>query len=350
MPSFFILLLFLSFASNSKQNNNSTVQIDDNIRSIFQDSKGFYWFGTNGSGIYCYDLSSGRSNEKSFIQFTEKDGLSNNQVLSIQEDDSGNMWFGTGQFGVSRFDERSFTTMTSNEFLNLNKSDVDEWKIAPHDLWFYAGGGVLHYNFNSLTYLPLAETVDAAKDSKNSPLNLSRYAVYSILKDRKGNLWLGTQAQGVCRYDGKSFTWFTEDGLLGPAVLGLFEDSKGNIWIGNNGAGLFRYDGKTMINFTEEKGLSNEEFRISGKAGPGTLSRIYSINEDNSGNIWIGTVDAGVWRYDGINLKNYTAKDGLISIAVNTIYKDKNGELWFGTDDDGVYRFNGITFIKFVVK
>ena len=316
---------------------NVTVEMDKNIRSIFQDKAGNYWFGTNAAGVYRYD-------GKILIQFTVKDGLSDNQVQHIQEDESGNIWFGTGAFGVSCFDAQAFTTFTNKEKLQLNKNDYNGWKIEPNDLWFFAGAGVYRYKSHSFVYLPLNKT------NLSSPYTLSRYAVYSILKDKKGNLWFGTQAQGVCRYDGKTFTWFTENGLSNSAVLALFEDRNGNIWFGNNGFGVFRYDGKSVINFTEEKGLSNHEFQLSGKDGQGTLARIYSINEDKNGAIWIGTVDAGVWRYDGNNLTNYTIKDGLTSNAINTIYKDRNAELWFGTDDEGICKFNGKRFTKFEIK
>ena len=174
--------------------NGPTIsKIDKNIRSIFQDKKGNYWFGTNGVGVYRYD-------GKTLIQFTEKDGLSNNQVQSIQEDNFGNIWFGTGLFGVSRYDGKSFTTLTNKENLQLSTNADNDWKIEPNDLWFYAGGGVYRNNSNSLVYLPL----DNSKNSQSLPYNLSRYAVYSILKDKKGNLWFGTQAQGVCHFDGKS--------------------------------------------------------------------------------------------------------------------------------------------------
>lgn len=328
---------------------NTTAEIDENIRSIFQDNNGIYWFGTNAAGVYRYDPK--QTVGKSLTQFTEKDGLADNQIQSIQEDKAGNLWFGTGRFGVSRFDNKTFTTFTTKENLTLSY----EWKLEPDDLWFYSGGGAYRYDGKSLTYLPFPKPDFDAKYSPNPPELLSRYAVYCTLKDSKGNLWFGTQANGVCRYDprravGKTFTWFTEKGLAGPAVLALFEDKNGNIWFGNNGSGLFRYDGKSLTNFTEEKGLSNKEFRASNKPGPGTLARIYSINEDNKGNLWIGTVDAGVWRYDGKILTNYTTKDGLTSNAVNTIYKDKKGELWFGTDTAGMCKFNGFSFTKFVVK
>jgi ligand-binding sensor domain-containing protein len=331
-----------------KQSNSvkSTVQVDSldananildkNIRSIFQDRKGNYWFGTNGAGVYRYTA-------KSLTHFTVKDGLADNQVIHIQEDDLGNIWFESGAFGISKFDGKKITTLITK--VNITKGKENDWRSKKNDLWFYAGGGVFRYSNPTLNYLPF----DAANSNaqSNAPFALSRYGVYCILKDKSGNVWFGTQAEGVCKYDGKRLTWFKEKGLAGPAVLGLFEDRKGNLWFGNNGAGLFRYDGKTMTNITEEKGLGNADFRVSGKSVLGTLARVYSINEDNNGNIWVGTVDAGVWKYDGNNLTNYTTKDGLPSNAVNTIYKDKNGELWFGTDNDGICKFNGTRFTEF---
>ncbi|MGB5027399.1 MAG: two-component regulator propeller domain-containing protein [Chitinophagaceae bacterium] len=329
--------------NTDKLHTATTAVIDKNIRSIFQDKKGNYWFGTNGAGVYRYD-------GKTIRHFTAKDGLAGNQVQSIQEDQSGNIFVGTGGFGVSKFDGQNFTTLTTKENVQVSNGSARDWKTAPTDLWFYAGGGAFRYNGSSLVYLPLVNPGLNTINPQSSPYELSSYAVYSILQEKKGTIWFGTQARGVCRFDGQSFTWFTEKGLGGPAVLGLFEDSHGNIWFGNNGAGLFRYDGKTLTNFTAEKKLGNNEFSLAGNPGPGTLARIYSINEDKTGNLWIGTVDAGAWRYDGNTLTNFTTKDGLTSNAINTIYKDKFGELWFGTDGDGMCRFNGKTFTALVVQ
>lgn len=328
-----------SLTSQSNSLNASVHSIDKNIISIFQDNQGTYWFGTNGAGVYRYDT-------KTLTQFTVKDGLADNQVIYIQEDDLGNLWFESGNFAISKFDSKTFTPQTNKA--NITNGSNADWKSKSNNLWFYAGGGVFRYSNLSLDYLPFVTTT--SQGQTNNPFSLSRYGVYCILKDKKENVWFGTQAEGVCKYDGNTLTWFKEKGLAGPAVLGLFEDSKGNIWFGNNGAGLFRYDGKTLTNFTEEKGLANADFRASGKAGVGTLARVYSINEDHNGNIWVGTVDAGVWKYDGNNLTNYTTKDGLTSNAINTIYKDRNGKLWFGTDGNGICKFNGIRFTEFVIQ
>lgn len=334
-----LLLLFFAISFSFSQ---VSAKVDENIRSIFQDSKGNYWFGTNSNGVYRYD-------GKMLLQYTVNDGLSDNQVQSIQEDEFGNLWFGTGLFGVSRFDGNTFTTFSQNEILLLNNETNNSLK-PQNSLLFYAGGGAFFYKDNKLTYLPIGKTDTDIKNSQNSPKNLSRFSVYTLLKDSKGNLWFGTQAAGVCRYDGNSFTWFTEKGLAGPAVLSLFEDKKGNIWMGNNGAGLFCYDGKTLTNFSQEKKLDNPNFQLAGESKPGTLARIYSINQDYNGTLWIGTVDNGVWLYDGKNITNYTTKDGLSSNAINTIYRDLYGEMWLGTDQDGICKFNGKTFTKFEIE
>jgi ligand-binding sensor domain-containing protein len=349
------LLIMLNSAQGQIQNSNVKNEdrnlisshpfnvihsIDKNIRSIFQDRNGNYWVGTNGAGVYRFDTIT-------MTQFTVKDGLADNQVINIQEDTFGNLWFGSGTFAISKFDGTKITSITYRA--KTSNDPVTAWQSNNNNnLWFYAGGGAFNYSHSSLDYWPFAQS-SSNTETKN-PYLLSRYGVYCILKDKQGNIWFGTQAEGVCRYDGNSLTWFKEKGLAGPAVLGLFEDSKGIFWFGNNGAGLFKYDGKVMTNFTEEKGLNNADFLATSKPGSGTLGRVYCINEDNDGNIWIGTVDTGVWKYDGNILTNYTTKDGLTSNAVNTIYKDKKGALWFGTDSNGICKFNGMKFTEFVFK
>lgn len=335
--------------SKSEMNTSLTVgdrvpDIGKNIRYIFQDSKNNYWFGSNDEGVYYYD-------GKTLIQYTGKHGLCNNQIRTIQEDKSGNIYFGTGD-GVCFFDGHKFTTLNSEESNSPMHAINNKWKLSDDDLWFDAGykGGVYRYDGKTLTYLQFPETNQGNEYQSKTPTNsISPYTVYCILKDSKGHIWFGTQNLGVCRYDGKSFTWFTEKGLRGPAVRAVFEDGNRNIWFGNNGSGLIRYDGKSLTNFTEEKGLSNEVIEktkiVSDQLG--TLARVWTINEDKSGSLWIGTIDAGVWKYDGKILTNYTSKDGLANNAINTIYNDKKGELWFGTSGKGVYKFNGKVFERF---
>ena len=106
-----------------------------NIRSIFQDKKGNYWFGTNDSGVFRY-------NGKILEQLSEKDGLSNNQVQNIQEDHLGQLWFSTGVFGVSKFDGKMITTWSKKENIGTFSFTSKDWKVEKSDLWFYTGLGV----------------------------------------------------------------------------------------------------------------------------------------------------------------------------------------------------------------
>jgi ligand-binding sensor domain-containing protein len=314
---------------------DSVLQRSD-INCIFQDRSGNYWFGTDGQGVCRYD---GRV----VTRFTVNDGMCSNFVRTIAEDKTGNIWFSTRD-GICRYDGAAFTTF----------NDTDSWQITTTSrsveyragsLWFGGGNEVYRYDGTSLVnYSIHPASYQPPPASRNRP-----YAVYSILEDRDGNLWFGTEQKGVCRYDGRSFTWFTEKGLERAAVRCIFQDRKGNIWFSNNGAGVYRYDGKSLINVTEEHGLSNEDFLKSSRIRdtPGTLARVFTIAEDDRGNLWFGTIDAGVWRYDGRSLTNFTAEDGLGSNTVRAIYKDKAGTLWFGTNGAGVRRFDGKSFVGF---
>ena len=111
---------------------------------------------------------------------------------------------------------------------------------------------------------------------------------------------------------------------------------------------FFNYDGKTLTNFTKEKNLENPGFLKNLESKPGTLARVWTITDDKKGNLWIGTIDAGDWMFDGKTLTNYTTKDGLGIDAIWTIYKDKNDNLWFGTAGAGAYTFDGKMFKKFI--
>lgn len=338
---FLLILCAFGFTWIGVQNERQAKQqivpsapvLDGHIRCVFQDVKGTYWFGTNTAGVFRYA-------EPTLTQFTVKNGLASNQVLAILEDANGNIWFSSGDFHLSKFDGKKFTAV--DQKVKISK----DWVSKPSDLWFGAGGGVWRYRNEELSYRPF----EINNKAKQSPYTLSRSGVYSVLTVKNGALWLGTQAEGVCCIEGAQIKWFKDKGLASAAVLGLFQDSKGNLWFGNNGSGVFRYDGKTLTNFTEDNKLANPEFKTNGKAGPGTLARIYAINEDNIGNLWFGTVDAGVWKFDGSKLTQYTVKDGLTSNAVNTIYKDQKGELWFGTDSHGICKFNGKRFTTFKLE
>jgi ligand-binding sensor domain-containing protein len=170
-----------------------------------------------------------------------------------------------------------------------------------------------------------------------------------FVRSKNGVVWFG--AYGILiGHDGKKLITYDNEsvGLNGTTenlhIRALMEDSKGNLWIGNNcgggrsGIGVIKYDGKNFIQFTKQHQLRLEDTKGN------SLDKVLSICEDSIGNIWFGTNQSGVWKYDGQTLKNFTQKDGLDGGITWLIYKSKSGELWFGGGANGVYRFTGKNF------
>ncbi len=306
---------------------DTVTKIGFSIRSIFQDSKNNFWFATNGEGVFKYD-------GKTIIQYSEKHGLCSDFVWNIQEGKNGYIWFKTRD-AVCYFDGINFTAMQTNEFFlqTMNYNYLNNDLLVDY-----------YYNGNSLTKIQLPKT------SPNLTNNLPyKYDIYCTHKDRKGNLWFGTCNGGVCKYDGKTYSWLDNKELNAP-IRSIFEDKNGTIWIGNNGYGLFRYNGETIDNFTKERNLENPNFITNLEGKEETLARVWTITDDKQGNLWIGTIDAGIWKFDGKNLTNYTIKDGLGVNSIWTIYRDNYGNMWIGTDGAGVYTFDGTKFNQFLSK
>ncbi|WP_321348300.1 two-component regulator propeller domain-containing protein [uncultured Draconibacterium sp.] len=354
-----ILILTLNFSCVEKKSTEGetnkpeleaasktdTLKFTSGIRSIFQDSKGNYWFGSIKEGVAVY-------NGESFNYFTNNDGLTDNQILSIQEDKEGVIWFNTQQ-GVSSYDGTKIVNHTKAGFEkpknNLpvpdNEGFQSQWMKLDEDLWFGAWikEGVHRFDGQKLNYL-------AFPPHKVLNLNDNLFAVTSISEGKNNMIWFGTYA-GVFGYNGSDFTIINDETLgfdrnIAPLhIRSILEDSKGRLWIGNNGIGVLLKEGDSIINFSE---INNLIHPTSGKKGdkslPGTLEHVFTIAEDSRGNIWFGDRDAGIWKYNGVTMTNYTKKDGLTNDNALSIFENDKGELWFGMEDGKVYYFNGKTF------
>jgi ligand-binding sensor domain-containing protein len=116
-------------------------------------------------------------------------------------------------------------------------------------------------------------------------------------------------------------------------VTSVFEDSKGNLWFGTLDKGLARYDGKELYYCTPKDGLPSE--------------RVTGIIEDSNGVYWMHT-GAGVSQYDGKQFTNYKVAEEFGSNMVANLLIDSKNRFWVGTWN-GVYTFDGKTFQPFSV-
>jgi ligand-binding sensor domain-containing protein len=114
--------------------------------------------------------------------------------------------------------------------------------------------------------------------------------------------------------------------LVSQYIRSIFQDSKGNLWFGTIQEGVVRYDSKSLIYFSNPDGFISNS--------------VFAINEDHDGNMWFGT-DQGLYKYDGRNFRNYDKRDGLehIDISRKSILVDHTGNIWVGTHG-GIFIYN----------
>lgn len=307
--------------------------LSEKIWSIYQDTKGNYWFGSNDKGLYRYAGDS-------LQLFTEADGLVDNQIRGVQEDRLGNIYVETPK-GVSLYDGQTFRTLAPV----VSQDNV--WKLAPTDLWFNCNGNADHvyrYDGEALYALKLPrQDLSGVLGIYEDNLSYSPYTVFGIEKDQQGNIWFGTVIAGAFRYDGESFLWVGEKELSRlpdgrePGVRSILEDKDGNIWLSNF---ISKYRINSDVPTQYEKLPAIE----------GVVAYFNAGVADNNGDLWMTTYSDGLWKYDGAALLHYPIANGDIDVLLISIYKDQEGVLWLGTDNDGVYKYNGETFEKFRPK
>ncbi len=169
----------------------------------------------------------------------------------------------------------------------------------------------------------------------------------SMIQDRLGFLWIGTQ-NGLVRYDGYSFETYKPDpedpgSIGGRIVLALYEDRKGELWVGTRRGGLNRYDraSDSFVRFQNDPG------------DPNSLSHdaVSTIVEDAEGRLWIGTGDMEA-EYGGGGLNLFDQASGSFTRyrhdpkdpgslghdAIMALEADPSGGLWIGTIGGGLDR------------
>lgn len=125
----------------------------------------------------------------------------------------------------------------------------------------------------------------------------------------------------------------TADGLASNDVRAVLQDREGDLWLGTRDGGVSRFDGTSWTTYTREDGLASDG--------------VIALVEDRDGRIWAGG-GGGVSRYDGSRWEAFTAPAGLETRVVFSLSVDEEGVLWCGANG-GVLRYDAGEWSAFTV-
>ncbi|QNK61431.1 histidine kinase [Pedobacter sp. PAMC26386] len=169
----------------------------------------------------------------------------------------------------------------------------------------------------------------------NTKDGLPSNSCYYLIQDKKGYIWVASDA-GVSRFDGKIFETFSvDDGLPDNQIIRLNEDRSGRIWFSALNGQLSYFLNGVIYNASNNKLLKLLKFN----------GVVTSFFEDSKGNIWFGTNKNMLARWDGKSLKKYSSTDHDNQFINTFIYEDQSGRIW-ASSTHCLRFFDGETFIK----
>jgi len=287
-------------------------EIGEYVRRIFEDSRGHLWLGTNKYGVARYD-------GKTLNYYSIPEGLSGTQVTGIIEDWEGNIWFSTSG-GVSRFNGQDFTSFTAKEGLSAN----NVWSIfqdSKGNIWAGTIHGLCRFNGEGFTPVDIPQ---------RSHSGFNNAWIACITEDQQGNLWIGTRGNGACKYDGSTFSFLSkEDGLCDNDIVCILPDNEGRLWFSSMFGGISMYEGNAFTTYNAFNSIGNNE--------------VWNMHEDHSGDIWFSSEGYGLYRFNGKAMSHYNADDGMPIGAVQSIFQDSEKDLWIG-GGGGLYKYHDGTF------
>lgn len=262
------------------------------------------------------------------------------------DDREGNLWIGTEFGGLFRLQPRRLRTYTTRDGL----PGRDVWSIcgaSDGSLWFATADGVCQFRDGLIRSLPSAKVephLQQARviwaDGQNTLWGatgkgiqgLSRWDpaqgcfvrvldrapgdesghlinVESFYEDRTGMVWAGT-SQGVLRLEAGGWRALKASP---PHVRAMLQDRAGNLWLGTVDRGLYRWQASQPEVFTLQTNLPSES--------------VWVLHEAGDGSVWIGG-DSGLTRLRAGHCATLNTKHGLFDNLINHLLEDDQGRFW----------------------
>jgi len=390
-----IFALLFSFYMSAEDYNfarlDNTHGLSNNqVESIFKDSRGFVWFGTN-FGLNRYDGYHVKTYQSIKNDTTS---LLFNAISDIQEDSNGDLWIAGGTtFSIYNIRKEKFIRNLSPLLSGMGIRfiptivKIDKQK----NFYFYRfGDGVYKYDVSTKKLRQFKQsfsintlssgTINSIQvengffwvlfqsgllERFNEKTNMVDFRNSYVMDNAKGatilkNLFLdsngcpwvypGKGDKGILYYnffksqwvyfgkDKKEFRGYSDLFIASDFVRDVTQDQKGKIWIATDHGGVNIYD-KTTGEITV---LRNDPLNFNSLSQNSAISLFC----DNTGIMWVGTYKNGVsyyhpgmFKFDKSPLFFYN-NPNLETKDCNTLYEDRKGNLWIGTNGSGVLKWD----------
>ncbi|MDR3250102.1 MAG: response regulator [Tannerella sp.] len=343
------------------------------LRSFHIDRNGKIWIGTL-KGVYVYSPDAGE-----VVHYAHSPSnpyaLPNNSVWTIDEDRQKNIWIGTysGHICYVNLDEEDAFENYGREEGRLNYSPVSSFVEDENSVWIGTeGGGVNRMDKKSGRFSYLLH-------DENDSNSLTFNSVKSLVLDSADNLWIATYKGGIDRYHVPTRTFrhyrLKSDGLDDSSIRKIVAESDSGLWVAYQnrnmrlsllsfGDNTFRHvdlpdssntDASYIFDIYRDGGdklwaLSSERlYAVDAKTFEAVniafpedrYMKFRTLCMDGSSNLWIGTEENGLVRYNTLTgqftVFRHILKRGVVSIF--SIYSDGDSCLWLGTNS-GLVRYN----------
>ena len=324
----FILFFFQMSLSAQLYNKVDIITTDNGlsqnvINTIFQDSKGFIWFGTN-DGLNRYDGYEFKIYKNDFF---DENSLTDNIITSIIEDNSNNLWIGTGS-GLSKLNllKNKFEQETLPEKLINTLSDKSITSLEldfNNDLWIGTRSGLFKLSTKSNIFIDFTES--------SLPISeLANKNITSLKKGPDGKIWIGIYGEQIYSLDPvndklQNIVFSPDKNLY--YVSNILNVSTEQILVGTNINRFYLIDiSDNRVNPYITKLHYNNEY----------LTNFNSLSNNNVFFTNYGTICMlDLDSREIIKLLNIKFESGLISYLI-----DKSGVLWAGTNGAGIHKIS----------
>jgi ligand-binding sensor domain-containing protein len=266
-----------------------------NVVSLLQSPDGTMWVGTFGNGL-------AKFNGTGWQSFTMDDGLPGNYIVSQTISTMGEIWLVTQKYKQTTEDSH-FGRLEGNKWIAEIGGSFSRIAALPNGLIVGAYNYPYHGSFFSSTIAvydgQMWNDLDIVPDGW----------IDAIAVTSDGEIWFAT-LDTIYRYENQRWTTITPPWARQsfPRVSSIAVSADGVAWFGFSLSrfdidqcgsrdplfkeqGVYRYDGKTWTHFTTADGLID--------------NKICTITVDSSGNLWFGSFEKGVSRFDGQEWKSY---------------------------------------------